>query len=135
MTVLALDHVNIRTSNLDSTVRFFTDVLDMRHIPPPGMDDESKGVWLMDCEDRPVIHLGGPSTQYPSDELFPFEERDGSARVHHVALRCSGFDLVRKRLAQYEFRYSENFVEVIDLRQIFVEEWNGILLELNFFDD
>ncbi|KHK89805.1 VOC family protein [Novosphingobium malaysiense] len=135
MIVQGLDHVNIRTPDLEATRRFFTQVLEMRHGPPPGMDDEGMGVWLYDGEDRAVVHLGRPETPYPSDETFPFEGKAGSARLHHVALRCRDFPGVRDRLRDAGYRYSENRVEAIRLRQLFVEEWNGILLELNFFED
>lgn len=134
MIVESLDHVNIRTPAPAETVRFFVEILDMTHRPPPGMPDESVGSWLYDRDDRPIIHVGGPGAFYPSDDDYPFAGGQGSALLHHVALRCEGYEGVTQRLEDAGLRFSENLVPVIGLRQLFVAELNGILLELNFFD-
>lgn len=135
MTILTIDHVNIRTTDLAGTIRFFIDVLEMQHQPPPGMADENSGTWLLDLEGRPVIHVGTAATPYPSDDAFPYSGGQNSGNLHHVAFRCDDFETVRGRLERGGYRFSENLVETIGLRQLFVKECNGILLELNFFED
>lgn len=134
MIVETLDHINIRTSDLAGTVRFFVDVLEMGHQPPPGMTDESRGSWLLDREQRAVIHVGTPDAAYPSDADYPFVSGPSQGALHHVAFRCTGFDALRARIDRLGYRFSESFFESIGLRQLFVEEGNGILLELNFFE-
>ena len=133
MTVAALDHVNIRTGDVAATVAFFAEVLEMTLTPPPGADGIGKGAWLLDGEGRPIIHVGAAAGTYPSDLDFPFAGGDGTGPIHHVALRCEGPDAVRERLIRSGRRFTENHVDSIGLRQIFVAESNGILLELNFF--
>src|SRR5262249_10146348 len=53
--------------------------------------------------------------------------------LHHVALRCSGFEELRARLRQRGLDHKINDVTAIGLKQIFVLDPNGGLLELNFF--
>ena len=53
--------------------------------------------------------------------------------LHHVALRCSGYEEVRARLARGGIAHQLNEVAAAGLRQIFVLDPNEVLLELNFF--
>jgi hypothetical protein len=53
--------------------------------------------------------------------------------IHHVALRCQGYEETIGRLDARGADYQVNLVEAIGLRQIFTEDPNGVLLELNFF--
>ena len=53
--------------------------------------------------------------------------------LHHVALRCAGYEELRARLASYGLEHRINVVAAVGLRQIFVLDPNQVLLELNFF--
>lgn len=125
MTVASLDHVNLRVRDMEATAAFFIEILDMtRSVDRPS--------WLLDERGHPVIHLGTPAGPYPSDAWRPFVEREGSGAVHHVALACSGYDAVVARLQAHGLDYDVNEVPAASLRQIFVEEPGGVLMELNF---
>ena len=52
--------------------------------------------------------------------------------VHHVALACSGHDGMIERLDRMGLPHRGNHVVAIDLKQIFVRDPNGVLLELNY---
>ena len=52
--------------------------------------------------------------------------------VHQVALNCWGHDAMVKRIEARGLPYRLNHVTVVDLKQIFVEDPNGVLLELNY---
>lgn len=134
MKVEALDHINIRTGDVAATVAFFEDILDMKATPPPGLDSIEWAAWLLDDAGRAVIHVAPVSAPYPSDGDFPFREAEHSGPIHHVALRCQHPDSVRERLTRAGLRFCENRLDSINLNQIFVQETNGILLELNFQD-
>jgi catechol 2,3-dioxygenase-like lactoylglutathione lyase family enzyme len=134
MKVEAIDHVNIRTPDVVGTSHFFSEVLALEVGDTPGMTDRTKACWLHDASGRAVIHLGSPDIAYPwendSQPAVP-----GSGRIHHVALRCVGYESMRDRLRTQGRSYYSNNVPQISLRQIFIEDPNGILLELNFFGD
>jgi hypothetical protein len=55
--------------------------------------------------------------------------------IHHVALKCSGHAEMIARLDARRLVHQDNIVASIGLRQIFTMDPNGVLLELNFFED
>ena len=91
MIVQRLDHVNIRVKDPAATIAFFNDVLGMPCSP-------QRANWLTDPAGHPVVHVGNIEGPYPSDGWRPFQPRDDSGAVHHVALACGGFDAVLARL-------------------------------------
>lgn len=134
MKIEAIDHVNIRTPDVPATSRFFADVLGMAVIDTPGIPDRTKAAWVCDAEGRAVIHLGTAEVVYPW-ETNPTAAAPGSGRVHHVALRCAGYAAIRQRLVDRGLPFRSNEISEIGLRQLFVDEPNGIMFELNFFGD
>lgn len=130
MRVDALDHINIITADLAGTARFYAEVfgLEPRDAPPPLTHENAR--WMYDTAGRAVIHIN--SLECPRH--YDREVRAGpTGALHHVALRCSGYDELRARLAQRGLEHRLNEVTAIGLRQIFVLDPNQVLLELNFF--
>lgn len=130
MKVEALDHINIATRDLAGTARFYADLLslDVRDGPPPFAPDQVQ--WLSDDAGRPVIHVN----KVGMFERFGRVTRPGgtTGAIHHVAFACTGHAEMIDRLKARELDYALNEVGSIGLRQIFVTDPNGILLELNF---
>lgn len=130
MRVNALDHVNIITDDMAGTTGFYADLLDLevRDGPPPFKPEEVQ--WLFDSAGRAIIHVN----RVGAFQVFPRESKPGPATgaVHHVAFDCSGHAEVCARLERRGLSYSLNDVDSIGLRQIFVIDPNGVLLELNF---
>lgn len=134
MAVESIDHINIRTSDVISTSKFFSDVLQMEVCETPGIPDRSMAAWLCDESGRAVVHVATAEVNYPW-ELDAEVKAAGSGRVHHVAFRCVGYDETVTRLDQLRHTFQANVVTEIGLRQLFVTDPNGILVELNFFGD
>jgi catechol 2,3-dioxygenase-like lactoylglutathione lyase family enzyme len=133
MAINALDHVNIRSSRITESIAFYRDLLGMTVGPVPGQTDISESAWVMSDDGRPVVHLNAASDGV--DFLGNAESWTGitgSARVHHVAFDCGGYDEMRDRLAGAGLPLQFNEVEPIGLRQIFARDPNGVLIELNF---
>jgi catechol 2,3-dioxygenase-like lactoylglutathione lyase family enzyme len=130
MPVLALDHVNLRTRDPERTRAFFRDVLGMTIGPPPGEAGHSS--WVYDDSGIPIIHTGAHDSPYPSDARHPYTPANGSGSIHHVALRCADFEGMRARLAAHGLDYSEADYPSFGLRQLFVTDPDGVMLELNF---
>ena len=132
MKVQALDHVNIIAADLDGTARFYAELfgLERRNAPPPLTPDNAQ--WMFDDADRAIFHIN--SVDCP--RAFEREVAPGpTGSIHHVALRCSGFDEMIARLDARGMERQVNLIEAIGLRQIFTMDPNGVLLELNFFED
>jgi len=135
MPVLGLDHVNIRTHDPGATMAFFRDVLKMKVTVPAGAGSTDMGGWVLDEAGAAVVHVASANQVFPGDKYKPFIPARGSGAIDHVALRCSGYDEVKARLDVKGIPFWENYVARARLRQIFVEEPTGILLELGFTED
>ena len=130
MRVEALDHVNVITADLEGSVRFYAELfgLEPRDGPPPLTHENAR--WMYDAAGRAVIHIN--SLECP--RAYDREVHAGpTGALHHVALRCSGYEELRARLARHGLEHRINVVAAIGLRQIFVLDPNQVLLELNFF--
>jgi catechol 2,3-dioxygenase-like lactoylglutathione lyase family enzyme len=128
--VEALDHVNVITADLEGSVRFYTELfgLEPRDGPPPLTHENAR--WMYDAAGRAVIHLNSLDCA----RAYEREVRAGpTGALHHVALRCSGYEELRARLVRRGLDHRINLVTAIGLRQIFVLDPNQVLLELNFF--
>ena len=132
MQVEALDHINIITGDLDGTANFYAELLelDRRDGPPPLTPQNAQ--WMYDDNDRAVLHINSLDCPRAYDREV---EPGPTGSIHHVALRCSGYEEMVERLDGRGADYKVNLVEAIGLRQIFTQDPNGVLLELNFFAD
>jgi catechol 2,3-dioxygenase-like lactoylglutathione lyase family enzyme len=132
MKVNALDHVNIITADLDATCDFYAELLSLerRDAPPPLTPQTAQ--WMYDDGGRPILHIN-------SLDCIRTYDRDvttgPTGSIHHVALNCSGYDDVMARLNARDMDHQVNLIEAIGLRQVFTQDPNGVLLELNFFGD
>ncbi len=130
MTVEALDHVNIITADLDRAEAFYRDLLqlDSRAAPPPLTPANAR--WMYDSGGRAVVHLNSLAAPRAFDR--PVAPGPTGA-LHHVALRCAGHADTLARIAAMALDHRGNDLPAIGLRQIFVSDPDGVLLELNFF--
>ena len=126
MPTASLDHVNIQTTRLADTVRFFADVLELTAGDPPPPLDPALVQWMFDDTGRAIFHLTTPGS------IGGYNESADTGAVHHVALDCSGHDAMVSRLDRLGVDHRDNHVVAIDLKQIFVRDPNGVLLELNY---
>jgi catechol 2,3-dioxygenase-like lactoylglutathione lyase family enzyme len=128
--VEALDHVNIITADLEGSVRFYAELfgLEPRDGPPPLTHANAR--WMYDESGRAILHINTLECPRAYDRAV----RAGpTGALHHVALRCSGYEEVRARLTRRGIAHQLNEVAAAGLRQIFVLDPNEVLLELNFF--
>ena len=133
MKVAALDHINIIADSLEDTAQFYAEVLGLeRGDAPPPMTPQT-AIWMLDSESRPIIHINARDCPRFFDR--PVEAGSATGAVHHVALKCSGYDAVLERLDARGAQYQRNLAEAINLRQIFTHDPNNVLLELNFFGE
>ena len=132
MKVNALDHVNIITGDLDGTSRFYEELfnLERRDAPPPLTPTTAQ--WMYDDANRAIFHINSLDCH----RAYEREVAVGpTGSIHHVALNCAGFDDMIARLDARGMEYTLNTVHAIGLRQIFTQDPNEVLLELNFFGD
>lgn len=130
---MRLDHYSIRTPRLDETRRFYADILDMHEGPRPPFP--FPGAWMY-SGDTAMVHLVGYDPNDAEGLKGYLGDKDvssaGTGTIDHVAFAVTGLDatLARLRAANLDFR--ERTVPNLGLHQVFVEDPNGVTLELNF---
>jgi catechol 2,3-dioxygenase-like lactoylglutathione lyase family enzyme len=122
MGVGMLDHFNIRTRQLDATVRFYQDILGLENGDRPNFS--FPGAWMY-SEGRPVVHLVDIS---PTSE----QQKPDSGVVHHVAFASRDFNGMKARLQSKGMAFDTRQVPGGELWQIFVRDPNGVMIELNY---
>jgi len=122
LSVGVLDHFNIRTRDLASTVRFYEDMLGLEKGPRPNF--AFPGAWMY-SEGKAVVHLVDiAATSEP--------QKPDSGVVHHVAFASRGFEGMKQRLKSKGMQFEARQVPGGDLWQIFVNDPNGVMIELNY---
>jgi len=121
MPIDQLQHINTRSSNVESTKDFYVNILGLRVGPRPPF--QSTGYWLY-LGDHPIVHL----VQRPAGE----EPKVGSGNVDHIAFRAIDLEGTRAALQAAGLQYREQIVPRDGTVQIFVNDPDGIKVELNF---
>lgn len=117
---MQLDHVTLRTADLEGTRQFLQDLLGLTVGYRP--DFGFAGYWLYN-DGEPVVHLipgGGRAIG-----------RDVEA-IDHIGFRLEGYDAFRSRLDDDGIVYSTMDLVELGERRLFVRTPGGILLELVF---
>ena len=122
MSVGVLDHFNIRTRDLGATVHFYQDIMGLEKGPRPNF--AFPGAWMY-SEGKAVVHIVDISR---TDE----PQKPDSGVVHHVAFVSRGFDGMKQRLSSKGMPFDARQVPGGDLWQIFVNDPNGVMIELNY---
>ena len=122
MSIGILQHVNIRTDDLDATVKFWESAIGLTNGDRPNFN--FPGAWLY-SGDEAVLHLIDISS---TDEDASKE----TGCIDHVAFAAEGFDDFKTKLAGLGMDYEERIVPGGRLWQLFLRDPNGVLCELNF---
>ncbi len=120
---MQLDHVTLRTADLETTRQFLQDLLGLTVGFRPNFS--FPGYWLY-RGDEPVVHLipGGGGTVSRDAEI-----------IDHVGFRLEGYDAFRRKLDTTGIPYSTMDLPELREQRLFVRTPGGILLELVFRDD
>jgi catechol 2,3-dioxygenase-like lactoylglutathione lyase family enzyme len=117
-----LDHVTIRTRDLQAARSFFLTVFDLEEGERPLAIRRIPGHWLY-SEGRPLVHIIR-SQGYGIDRA--------AEAIDHVGLRMEGYAEFRKKLDQLGIRYSTMDLADIQERRLFFHAPGGPLLEAVF---
>lgn len=132
MPLIDLDHYFVRARNLETSRRFYCDVLGFEVMPRPNFP--FPGYWL-GVGGKVQVHMGADGI--PAQEAIyfgtrPHSGRDNSGVVDHIAFRATDpqATLARLRAAGLEAR-PRHFPD-IQLYQLLVADPDGLMIELNF---
>lgn len=127
-----LEHFLVMTDDVDATRDFYRDVLDFKEGFRPQL--EFLGYWLY-LGEVPVIHIADWKTYTAHSERLgiPVTTPAPSTGVFdHVAFNGSDAQAMIERLQARGIAYERNDVPEIGLIQLFLNDPNGLKLELNY---
>lgn len=119
---MQLDHVTIRTKDLEATRTFFMTVFGLKDGERPLAIHRIPGHWLY-SEGHPFVHIIG-SQGYGVDH--------SAEAIDHVGLRMTGYSDFRKKLDGLGIRYSLMDLADIQERRLFLHAPGGPLIEVVF---
>ncbi len=133
MAIERLDHYSIRTADVESTRKFYTELLGFEVGPRP--DFPFPGVWLYQGGIA-VVHVVGidPNNTAGLQEYLGDRGGDdkGTGTIDHVAFVGRDFEGIRAHFQGAKVPFRERKVPNMDLMQLFVDDPNGVTIELNF---
>jgi glyoxylase I family protein len=119
---MKLDHVTIRTRDLQAARSFFLRVFDLEEGERPLAIQRIPGHWLY-SEGHPLVHIiGSQGSGF---------DRSAEA-IDHVGLRLEGYAEFRSKLDQLGIHYSTMDLAEIGERRLFFRAPGGPLLEAVF---
>ncbi|MSQ59156.1 MAG: glyoxalase [Betaproteobacteria bacterium] len=141
MAIGKLDHYTIRTTDLEASRKFYTEVMGFTvgHRPPFNFP----GIWLYNGTTFPetygVVHIIGVD---PNDkealnaymgDRYDVSMLKGTGTVDHMAFRATGFEETKDNLRKQQVPFREATVPNLGLHQVFLEDPSDVTIELNFF--
>jgi len=136
---LSLNHFSLRTLDLEATRTFYEKVLGLTVGPRPNFAFPGYCMYRGDHGDiaNAVVHLIGMDRNDPEGLKQYLGDRDtsslhGSGAVDHVAFFATGLAGMRKHLGSLGIAARERTVPNIGLHQVFLDDPNGVVIELNY---
>jgi catechol 2,3-dioxygenase-like lactoylglutathione lyase family enzyme len=133
MAISRLDHYSIRTAKLDETRRFYTEIVGLEDGYRP--DFPFPGAWLYSAE-RAVVHVVAYDPNDPKGLLDYLGDKpldsDGTGTIDHVAFVATDLPGMCEKLKRLGVPYRERGLPSFNLHQLFLEDPNGVTIELNF---
>ncbi len=130
---LEINHVLIRSANIDAMIRFFERVLGLKNGKRPPF--AFAGAWLW-SDDKPLIHLSeaNPIDKGQLDYLGDKKmiRNSGTGIIDHIAFTGRDYKHLIKSLQNHQINYFERDVPLTGEHQVFVEGPEGLQVEIQF---
>lgn len=128
MKVVGLNHHGIRTAKLEASRHFYEDLLGLeKDVRPSTLP--SQGYWLYAGE-SPIIHLVEDSTGSINDPNIPRTDLTNAGGETHLTLTVEKARGAVDRLIEADVPYWDRLFKTPIMYQVFVEDPNGLLIEL-----
>lgn len=135
MSLTDLNHFLVLTQDIEASRRFYIEALGMRDAPRPWAP--FPGAWLA-IGAQVCLHLAQANDDPAMLHHFgrsPGEKLHGSGAVDHIAFNASDLQEFERRLTRQSVPYRRRSIPKSGLEQIFVNDPDGVTIELNFSTD
>ena len=134
MDIQRVDHYSIRTDDLERSRRFYTEVIGLKEGPRPPFD--FPGYWLY-AGAYPIVHLMGYNRERRGTLDAHVGERKpaangGTGAFDHVAFAGSDKAALIERCRKHDVPYRERAVPQSQLQQVFLQDPDGVAIEVNY---
>lgn len=127
-----LSHYNVRTRDWNATRDFYVKVLGLREGERPQFP--FPGHWLY-CGEHDVLHITGVDENATGVQGY-LGDREGDMKgggaIDHVAFTANDAVAMGRHFDALGIKARHRRVPNMDLYQIFIDDPNGITIELNF---
>src|ERR1700746_3695381 len=146
MDIKRIDHYSIRTTDVEASRKFYTEVIGLTVGPRPQF--KFPGLWLYngtppkDLEHSDgtygIVHVMGVDPNDPKGLIDtvgyvdPESLHAGTGSLDHIALSVTGRESMATRCKKAGLKYFERSVPALCLHQMFLKDPNGVMIELNF---
>lgn len=133
-----LAHYSIRTTDLEASRVFYTELLGFRVGYRPPFD--FPGIWLYMSDDETeygTVHIIGIDPNDPQGLIDYLGDKSldslvGTGSVDHIAFTATGLAEMRQKLAARQMTARERTVPSLGLHQVFLTDPSGVTIELNY---
>jgi catechol 2,3-dioxygenase-like lactoylglutathione lyase family enzyme len=123
MPITELNHVTVRTYDMEGTREFYEKVLGLNVGPRPELG--FPGYWLY-CGKQALVHL------VPESAGLGAGSGPDTGNFDHVAFLGNDYDAMRSHFSDLRLPFRENAVPSARLRQLFITDPNKVMIEINF---
>jgi catechol 2,3-dioxygenase-like lactoylglutathione lyase family enzyme len=130
-----MEHVLVLSDDIDATRDFYCQIVGLQVGERPPL--EFPGYWLY-AGKVPCLHVAERSSYLRHAAwlgLSVVKEPPGASAVDHIAFNASDYDAVCERLESAGIPAVRNTVPAARLRQLFIEDPNGVRVEINIRSD
>lgn len=138
MAINRLAHYSIRTTDLEASRQFYTEVLGFRVGFRPPFD--FPGIWLYlgdDEQEYGTVHIIGIDPNNPQGLIDYLGDKSldslqGTGSVDHIAFTATNLAEMRRIIAARGLEMRERTVPSLGLHQVFLTDPSGVTIELNY---
>jgi catechol 2,3-dioxygenase-like lactoylglutathione lyase family enzyme len=131
MPLMKLEHLLLLTDDIEATRDFYRDALGLSEGERPPL--EFPGYWLY-LEGVPCIHVAERAAFEAHSRRLGIPaspEAEGTGAVDHLAFNGDDYEEALARLERNGLEAASHTVPGVGLRQLFLEDPNGVKLEIN----
>jgi catechol 2,3-dioxygenase-like lactoylglutathione lyase family enzyme len=134
MSLKTFEHVLILADDLKKTKEFYVDLLGLKDGYRPDFPFPGHWLYLNEDDKAACIHLAMRMQGDGQDYYIGKKDnvKSGSGAIDHVAFNCEDIDSMKEMFDNKSIEYTHRKVPGFPLEQLFVDDPDGVKVELNF---